>query len=1006
MKAPSSYKLASEIAPSLPAPSPTLWPSKAELTRSKSKTMQEATQPRLSPNRQGLYQPRCDPSLQDKAQTPFPQPQHKPVGSKESLPPEPDKDKTVTHHIPRLRAVVESQAFKNVLVDEMDMMLSRAATLIQANWRGYWLRQKLISQMMAAKAIQEAWRRFKIRRLLRSGKLVEKKVCVDEGDIPYHPPQQVRFQHPGESKSLLAQPSMVSKETQFPFSNTLATCTHRLALQTQSMPQPGMQDPCPIGGANVAFLPHQTVAIRLPCPVSLDAKCCPCLLTRTIRNACLGHVEGDMVKTKQVTARANKPGAPGPPPSGRYAQAVHGSLKTQTQAHMEPEVFKALPQTGPAPVTAKTLLQTYPGATMTKTPPQPCVVPMGMIAKTPPQMYPAAAVTKTPLQACLAAVMNKTPPQPCSAPTVTITKSPPQMFQASPVAKASPQTSQAAAVTKTPFQSCLGAMLNRSPPQPCPAALVSKTPTQMRAATSITNTSPPTRPAAMMAKISPQICLLASTIKPPTQTCPVAPATKTPPQMCPVPTTANTPTQMCPAAPVAKAPLQTCAAAATAKTPSQTLTGASVTKTSPQTRLAAMVNKTPAKFRSVAAVIRTLCLSPPTDGNLKSSPPVAVVAGIPNTSSHTHLDGPEAKAVGNAKQTAGTVKTSSYSYWAEGNVKYLSLPQRGAGTPKVPARPPLEAEKSKAFSQKQGPVDAGKAGGQAWNSAVPSVAVGPMNSTVAPGGPWEPPRAPVPLDTVGREAAVDPRRSGELVASMQVLEKTVHAVVTIQAGTRGYLVRRTIKVWHQGAVVIQAAWRGYCVRRDLARLSGAATVIQAMWRGFCARKGQTQPAWLPATWARLGSRARSTSDHRCFQSCQPHVCALCQSLSPRLGGPPSVVMLVGSSPRTCHKCGHTLPTRVVHGMGRGSQAGVPWGRVTPTTAQSPQQSRHQGKAATAIQSAWKGFTARRQLRQQQVAAKVLQAAWRGHHTRANLTTDVLLGPTAWDSPQRMQWPSV
>uniref|UniRef100_A0A673T1J9 IQ motif containing N n=1 Tax=Suricata suricatta TaxID=37032 RepID=A0A673T1J9_SURSU len=701
MKAPSSYKLASEIAPSLPAPSPTLWPSKAELTRSKSKTMQEATQPRLSPNRQGLYQPRCDPSLQDKAQTPFPQPQHKPVGSKESLPPEPDKDKTVTHHIPRLRAVVESQAFKNVLVDEMDMMLSRAATLIQANWRGYWLRQKLISQMMAAKAIQEAWRRFKIRRLLRSGKLVEKKVCVDEGDIPYHPPQQVRFQHPGESKSLLAQPSMVSKETQFPFSNTLATCTHRLALQTQSMPQPGMQDPCPIGGANVAFLPHQTVAIRLPCPVSLDAKCCPCLLTRTIRNACLGHVEGDMVKTKQVTARANKPGAPGPPPSGRYAQAVHGSLKTQTQAHMEPEVFKALPQTGPAPVTAKTLLQTYPGATMTKTPPQPCVVPMGMIAKTPPQMYPAAAVTKTPLQACLAAVMNKTPPQPCSAPTVTITKSPPQMFQASPVAKASPQTSQAAAVTKTPFQSCLGAMLNRSPPQPCPAALVSKTPTQMRAATSITNTSPPTRPAAMMAKISPQICLLASTIKPPTQTCPVAPATKTPPQMCPVPTTANTPTQMCPAAPVAKAPLQTCAAAATAKTPSQTLTGASVTKTSPQTRLAAMVNKTPAKFRSVAAVIRTLCLSPPTDGNLKSSPPVAVVAGIPNTSSHTHLDGPEAKAVGNAKQTAGTVKTSSYSYWAEGNVKYLSLPQRGAGTPKVPARPPLEAEKSKAFSQKQ-----------------------------------------------------------------------------------------------------------------------------------------------------------------------------------------------------------------------------------------------------------------------------------------------------------------
>lgn len=37
------------------------------------------------------------------------------------------------------------------------MMLSRAATLIQANWRGCRLWQKLISRMMAAKAIQEAW---------------------------------------------------------------------------------------------------------------------------------------------------------------------------------------------------------------------------------------------------------------------------------------------------------------------------------------------------------------------------------------------------------------------------------------------------------------------------------------------------------------------------------------------------------------------------------------------------------------------------------------------------------------------------------------------------------------------------------------------------------------------------------------------------------------------------------------------------------------------------------
>ena len=179
------------------------------------------SQLQMSPSGQSSHQP--DPGLQDKPGALPPQPQREPPASKETLLEQPDKGKTVARRIPRLRAVVESQAFRNVLVDEMDMMLSRAATLIQANWRGYRLRQKLISQMMAAKAIQEAWRRFSARRLLRSGKTMEKKAKVEEGDIPYHPPQQVRFQHPEEGKSLLAQPTMASKETQVPSSDTMAT---------------------------------------------------------------------------------------------------------------------------------------------------------------------------------------------------------------------------------------------------------------------------------------------------------------------------------------------------------------------------------------------------------------------------------------------------------------------------------------------------------------------------------------------------------------------------------------------------------------------------------------------------------------------------------------------------------------------------------------------------------------------------------------------------------------
>uniref|UniRef100_A0A8D1V6Q1 IQ domain-containing protein N n=1 Tax=Sus scrofa TaxID=9823 RepID=A0A8D1V6Q1_PIG len=757
------------------------------------------SQLQVSSSGQSSYQP--VPNTQDKVGMPHPQPQHEPPTPKETLLQQLDKDKMVARRIPRLRAVVESQAFKNVLVDEMDMMLSRAATLIQANWRGYRLRQKLISQMMAAKAIQEAWRRFNTRRLLRSGKAVEKKVKVEERNIPYHPPQQVRFQHPEEGRSLLAQPIMVNKETQFPSSDSLTSCAHQLALlQSKVMSQPGMQATCAIRDPNVTFLPHQTVSIGLPYPVSLDAKCRPCLLTRTVRSTCLVHVGGDTMKTKQVTARANKAGVLGPPPCGRYAQAVHGQLKTQTQAHMEAEVLRVSPQTGPAPVVTrtspqpvptgtitKTPLQMYPAAT-TKTPRQPCPVPMVTITKTPPQMYlaapmskipphtypaalitktpaqtcPAATMIKTPLQSCLATMMNKTPLQPCPTPMVTVTKTPPQVYQAAPatktpaqtcpmaavtktpaqtcpmaaitktpaqtcpmaaITKTPAQTCPAAAVTKTPLQTCLATMMNKiqsqpcpvptititkTPPQPCSATPMTKTPTQMQPTASTTNTSPQTRLAAMTTKIPPQLCLLASMIKSPTQTRPAATTmTKAPPPTCTVPMMAKTSPQVRPAATATKTPLQTCQVATMSKTPShQTLQGASVTKAPPpQTRLAAMITKTPAQLRSVATILRTLCLPPPAAGNLK--PPLsaavaaAAAAGIPDTSSHTCLSGPKAKAVVTPRQVTGVVKVPSRSYLTEGKMKCFPPSHLAAGAPKAPARLPLQSEKIKAFSQKQ-----------------------------------------------------------------------------------------------------------------------------------------------------------------------------------------------------------------------------------------------------------------------------------------------------------------
>uniref|UniRef100_A0A3Q1M7V2 IQ motif containing N n=1 Tax=Bos taurus TaxID=9913 RepID=A0A3Q1M7V2_BOVIN len=715
------------------------------------------SQLQASPSGQSSYQP--DPSLQDKPGTLHPQPQSEPPASKETLLEQPDKDKTVARRVPRLRAVVESQAFRNVLVDEMDIMVSRAATLIQACWRGYRLRQKLISQMMAAKAIQASWRRFNTRRLLRAGKAMEKKAKVEERDIPYHPPQQVRFQHPEEGKSLLAQPTMVSKETQFPSSDSLAAYTHQPALlQSQGMSPPGT---CSAGGPSVTFLPHQTVAIKLPCPMSLDAKCRPCLMTRTVRSTCLVQVEGDPMKTKQITSRANKAGAMGPPPSARCAQAVQGQFKTQTQVHTEAEVLKMPPQTGPAPVITKTLaqpgptmttsktpFQMYPAATITKTSPQPCPVPMVTIAKTPPQMYlaaamakippetdpaapmtktaaqtcPAATMIKVPLQSCLAAMMNKTLPQPCPMSTVTITKAPPQVYPQGPVGKIPPQMCPPATATKTPLQSCLAAMMSKiqpqpcpvpmititkTPPQPCPVTQGTKTPAAMRPTTSMTNTTPQTRPAATMTKAPPQLGLLASMIKSPTQTRPAATATKVPPQACAVPLLTKTPPQTRPAPTGTKTLLQTCQVATATKTLShQMLQGATVAKTAPpQTRLAAMITKTPAQLRSVATILKTLCLPPSAAGNLKPPFSAAATAGISDTSSHTCLSGPKARATVNARQATREVKVLSRSYLTEGKVKCFPPSHPGAGAPKPPARPPLEGEKIKAFSQKQGKTE-------------------------------------------------------------------------------------------------------------------------------------------------------------------------------------------------------------------------------------------------------------------------------------------------------------
>ncbi|XP_005588489.4 IQ domain-containing protein N isoform X1 [Macaca fascicularis] len=1170
-------------------------PPQAELTCPVIKAMQPATQLQftnhLSPNGQCILQPPPTPSLPDKMEKAPPQPQHEGLKSEEHLPQQPAAAKTVSRHIPRLRAVVESQAFKNILVDEMDMMHARAATLIQANWRGYRLRQKLISQMTAAKAIQEAWRRFNKRHILHSSKLLVKKVRAEDGNIPYHAPQQVRFQHP-EENCLLSPPVMVNKETQFPSYDNLVLCRPQSSPllkppAAQGTPEPCVQAPHAAGVRGVAFLPHQTVTIRFPCPVSLDAKCQSCLLTRTIRSTCLVHIEGDSVKTKRVTARTNKAGVPETPLSRRYDKAVMGPSRAQTQGPVEAETPKAPFQICPGPVITKTLLQTYPvvsmtlpqtysASTTTTTPHKTSPVPKITITKTPVQMYPGPTV------------MTKTAPHTCPMPTMTKiqvhstasrTGTPRQTCRATITAKHQPQVSLLASIMKSPPQVCPGPAMAKTPPQTHPVATPAKSPLQTCLAATTSNTSSQmspvgltkpsrqTRLAAMITKTPAQLRSVATILKTLCLASPTVANVKAPPQVAVRGSIHDNP-------PKAKATMNMKQAAEAVKASSPSYLAEGKIRCLAQSRLGTGVPRAPAKLPLEAEKIKTGPQKPvKADMALKTS--VAVeVAGAPswtkvaeegdkpshlyvpvdvavtlprgqpaapltNASSQRHppclsqrpLATPLTKASSQGHLPIELTKTPSLAHLVTCLSKMHSQAHLATGAMKVQSQVPLATCLTKTQSRGQpiitkrlipahqaadlssnthsqvlltgskvsnqacqhlsglsappwakpedrwtqpkphghvpgkttqgGPCPAacevqgtlvplmaptghstchveswGDSGATRAQPSMPSQAVpcqedtGPVDAGVASGQSWkrvwEPARGAASWETRRNKAVVHPRQSGEPMVSMQAAEEIrILAVTTIQAGVRGYLVRRRIRVWHRRATVIQATWRGYRMRRNLAHLCRATTIIQAAWRGYSTRRDQARHRQMlhPVTWVELGGgarvmsdrswvqdgRARTVSDHRCFQSCQAKPCGVCHSLSSRIGSPPSVVMLVGSSPRTCHTCGRTQPTRVVQGMGRG--AGGP-GAVSRASAYqravpSPRQPRRRDKAATAIQSAWRGFKIRQQMRQQQMAAKMVQATWRGHHTRSCLkSTEALLGPAdPWSSSQHMHWAS-
>ncbi|XP_060133528.1 IQ domain-containing protein N [Zootoca vivipara] len=75
-----------------------------------------------------------------------------------------DDDEEPYHdpHLARVRARSSSRSRhrSSFLVDELDMLMDKAATTIQATWRGYLARRRILREHAAACVIQAAWRRF------------------------------------------------------------------------------------------------------------------------------------------------------------------------------------------------------------------------------------------------------------------------------------------------------------------------------------------------------------------------------------------------------------------------------------------------------------------------------------------------------------------------------------------------------------------------------------------------------------------------------------------------------------------------------------------------------------------------------------------------------------------------------------------------------------------------------------------------------------------------------
>ncbi|XP_038596015.1 IQ domain-containing protein N [Tachyglossus aculeatus] len=202
--------------------------------------------------------------------------------------------------------------------------------------------------------------------------------------------------------------------------------------------------------------------------------------------------------------------------------------------------------------------------------------------------------------------------------------------------------------------------------------------------------------------------------------------------------------------------------------------------------------------------------------------------------------------------------------------------------------------------------------------------------------------------------------------TQKINEEQLWAILVIQSYFRGFKVRQNVAQQHMAATFIQSIWKGLMVRRTLGRHNTAAIIIQAAWRGYTTRKSMTWDQLSTSLVKIICCQEKRPLGHCHLQPCQTGSYGTCGSelpnttLGQKIDGPPGLVLSTCMGSCCPDACGCSTDTDIACRKGRGPR--LESGKLKEhKEPEKPSKWKQLANAATVLQAAWRGYQARRAL---------------------------------------------